>query len=514
MGANSITDPNMPSPDGTRGYCPTNLDDYHEFMYGLKSFQQQYHYGEDIFAGTNRYPAVVMTAPANVDIDAEGDFAEMNFMLSAEAAVGDNNGLSFSHITGKGVKKSVLFKIRTIGYPGSHESPDDCLPLPGNLDLDDPVTRARLEMHLTCFWLGNEGEESPSLCVGDIVLIEYENAKTFDNPYAVKVLEKTTTPGAIAVVPGVGGSAGAIRVPPDTSYDMQGLFDDASARDIVSSGASGPKALEPPAENVAKAKVIADTMCKWTGPYALKDGSRKVISGLFVNGVIVKESVAPYVILLLAGLKDGGITTSGLFNSGFRAAFVDTVRGGATPLGVITVADQKTNVAGTTNPIGCRDWDGTIPSRTIKKQTSQQTLAWQNCNPTKGKRGLAGYKARNSKGDSGCTPGTSRPSKYSPHPTGIAIDMNTGSKAGTLASITPVYKWMMDNAWKYGYIRTVKSERWHWEYRPGTSMFAKVPMDHYTWNTYWTTAKKTPTTVPATSTVTTGEDAVTKHGDV
>ena len=29
------------------------------------------------------------------------------------------------------------------------------------------------------------------------------------------------------------------------------------------------------------------------------------------------------------------------------------------------------------------------------------------------------------------------------------------------------YYWLRQNAWKYGFMRTVSSERWHWEYKPG-----------------------------------------------
>ena len=49
-------------------------------------------------------------------------------------------------------------------------------------------------------------------------------------------------------------------------------------------------------------------------------------------------------------------------------------------------------------------------------------------------------------------PGTSN------HQSGIAVDF------GVYASAGRPYEWMVKNAWKYGFIRTVSSERWHWEY--------------------------------------------------
>lgn len=63
---------------------------------------------------------------------------------------------------------------------------------------------------------------------------------------------------------------------------------------------------------------------------------------------------------------------------------------------------------------------------------------------------------------------------FSNHQNGRAIDVNTG--------IPTVYKWMVSNAIKYGYVRTVPSERWHWEYLPGTSQFSVVPKEHPTWD--------------------------------
>jgi peptidoglycan hydrolase-like protein with peptidoglycan-binding domain len=47
---------------------------------------------------------------------------------------------------------------------------------------------------------------------------------------------------------------------------------------------------------------------------------------------------------------------------------------------------------------------------------------------------------------------------YSNHQNGIALDLNVGGG---------VYGWLSSNAHKFGFIRTVPSENWHWEYRPG-----------------------------------------------
>jgi len=54
-------------------------------------------------------------------------------------------------------------------------------------------------------------------------------------------------------------------------------------------------------------------------------------------------------------------------------------------------------------------------------------------------------------------PGTSN------HGLGLALDMNAGSKG------TAQYRWLAAHAHNFGFVRTVPTETWHWEYRPGTS---------------------------------------------
>lgn len=73
---------------------------------------------------------------------------------------------------------------------------------------------------------------------------------------------------------------------------------------------------------------------------------------------------------------------------------------------------------------------------------------------------------------------------FSPHQVGYAVDFSTRG--------TGQYEWMVRNAYRYGFVRTVVRERWHWEYR-GTwdgqerpswaaptarSMFQFVAADH------------------------------------
>ena len=44
------------------------------------------------------------------------------------------------------------------------------------------------------------------------------------------------------------------------------------------------------------------------------------------------------------------------------------------------------------------------------------------------------------------------------HQNGIAFDFNINHDDGR------TFSWMTKNAWKYGFIRAVRKERWHWEY--------------------------------------------------
>ena len=80
------------------------------------------------------------------------------------------------------------------------------------------------------------------------------------------------------------------------------------------------------------------------------------------------------------------------------------------------------------------------------------------------------------------SPATAVPGRSS-HNSGLAVDFNTGSKTGKISSPLDqtVYSWLIINAWRFGFIRTVPSEEWHWEYRPGRAMFSRVPRSSPLW---------------------------------
>lgn len=64
---------------------------------------------------------------------------------------------------------------------------------------------------------------------------------------------------------------------------------------------------------------------------------------------------------------------------------------------------------------------------------------------------------------------------YSKHQNGSAIDFN-------LTGMPVQYKWMIENAVKYGFIRVIPSEIWHYEYIPSiTDTYHFVPKTDKSW---------------------------------
>ena len=58
------------------------------------------------------------------------------------------------------------------------------------------------------------------------------------------------------------------------------------------------------------------------------------------------------------------------------------------------------------------------------------------------------------------------PPKSSRHGDGTALDMNTGGRDDFAPLDEPIYTWLIKNSYKFGFIRTVSSEEWHYEYLP------------------------------------------------
>jgi LAS superfamily LD-carboxypeptidase LdcB len=72
------------------------------------------------------------------------------------------------------------------------------------------------------------------------------------------------------------------------------------------------------------------------------------------------------------------------------------------------------------------------------------------------------------------SPATARPG-WSNHQDGQAYDFKVNG-------FPAIYAWLVKNAINFNFVRTVASERWHWEYRPGRDQFAFVPKTNQTWD--------------------------------
>ena len=167
-------------------------------------------------------------------------------------------------------------------------------------------------------------------------------------------------------------------------------------------------------------------------PVKLPDGGVKhkldMIPGIFkgnggmeikccqIDGKPVNVKIADSVLDLLEAAKKAGLSVR--INSGFRPDYYPNVS-----------AKSESGVS-------------------VSAQ-SQEELYKQNCSSGK------------------CDPDTAKPGN-SKHGSGIAIDFNTGSRESVKFKPlnTEVYKWMIKNSWKFGFLRTVGSEEWHYEYWP------------------------------------------------
>jgi len=78
-------------------------------------------------------------------------------------------------------------------------------------------------------------------------------------------------------------------------------------------------------------------------------------------------------------------------------------------------------------------------------------------------RGLAGYNLASRPGNSN-------------HQNGVAFDFDVGGGGSN-----PTYLWLQKHATKHGFVRTVKSEVWHWEYLPDKAAQARSRAASTTW---------------------------------
>jgi len=147
--------------------------------------------------------------------------------------------------------------------------------------------------------------------------------------------------------------------------------------------------------------------------------------------------------------------------------------------------------------MGCLDWTGAEYEQSIPgflenlhrdrdvayiTNSSQMTLSNKQC------------KTDESTGQRTCDPPTGSPSQTPSYPAAhgagwsndISVRMDVLAYQKPQDVISPQYRWLCLNAFKYGFIRTVASERWHWECRvlqhPRPHMFTVVKRSSGSWD--------------------------------
>lgn len=174
--------------------------------------------------------------------------------------------------------------------------------------------------------------------------------------------------------------------------------------------------------------------------HSMKDNSGVIRTLVVIDGAAVDEKVAIAFLKMQEAARKDGVKIS--INSGFRPAFGPNFKGKTSKGKSVDITTQETLR---------RDKSRWITSERAKFKNDEDFI----------------FKARSS----AYKPQTAPPGS-SNHGNGIALDLNTGSRV----SFTPrpslnkkIYEWLVRNSWKFGFVRAVKSEEWHFEYRPDIS---------------------------------------------
>ncbi len=209
------------------------------------------------------------------------------------------------------------------------------------------------------------------------------------------------------------------------------------------SGASGSpttpsEPLDPIPESVEELPLVPGEWPK----YNTSSGKATSMGRLrLIQGIPVFENLCPHVLALIKAAKEAGHRIG--LNSGYRGIRDVVVDGRKYASGQLDLRRQNA------------------------KNSSWKTEAMMNDPSSKL------WKARSGN----FKPATAAPG-FSKHQNGIAIDMNTSSRT----SKTGMYNWLVNNAYKFGFIRTVSSEEWHFEYRPGSKTFDRVSAGNAKWH--------------------------------
>ncbi len=208
-------------------------------------------------------------------------------------------------------------------------------------------------------------------------------------------------------------------------------------------------------------------------------GTGETIETVVFDGKLIDKKVAPHLAAMFRDALSEGVSFSPL-TSGFRVGFIkDNMK--IEELNALTSGGSYTN------------WDGNPYPKYSRVAKSQEKLRYNNCGNTKEED--EGDLSRNTKCRIATAlpvkPGTWEGKKKSGHMMGNGVDINVNSWGGFPSSkiktarpdlMNKRYRWLSLNAYKYGFIRTVRSERWHWEWLPGQGQFSKVARDNPLWD--------------------------------
>lgn len=208
-------------------------------------------------------------------------------------------------------------------------------------------------------------------------------------------------------------------------------------------------------------------------------GTGDTIQTVVIDNKLIDKRVAPHVVAMYRDASAEGVQIYPL-TSAFRVGFIeDNIS--LEELNKLTQGTRYTN------------WDGAPYPKATHVPASQERLRYVNCGPNGMDRDAkcriaTGYPVR---------AGAWKGKQKSGHMMGNGIDVPVGSWGGGPSSkiksarpdlLTKQYRWLCLNAWKYGFIRTVRSERWHWEYLPGKGQFSRVPRDNPLWDSQFNEA--------------------------
>ena len=204
-----------------------------------------------------------------------------------------------------------------------------------------------------------------------------------------------------------------------------------------------------------------------TSPVSDNDGNQYSILFRVNKQTGTKEAVQAYS-KMFAAAKSAGITLS--CNSGFRPAAGSAMS---------WTSDSGVSGKFTTQEALRRDSGRWVKGHSHYKRfvTGGETYK-----TSKGGNGMWGLKSGKEAfiwyATSGAFSAPTAPPGRSNHGLGFALDFNTGSRKFFSKKLNDaVYKWLAFNAHKYGFIRAVRSEEWHFEWRPNEAVkgpYAKV----------------------------------------